>query len=51
MVIDTTGTTGILLYEIQKAWGAQRFKVLWDTGEVGDVWDKQIRVICRNTNE
>lgn len=37
--------TGLLVDEIQKAWGAKKFRVLWDDGVISYVWDKHIEVI------
>ena len=45
VVISDNSRTGILLDFIQVAWGAKKYRILWDTGDVDYVWDKHIRVI------
>ena len=44
-VICTSGKYGIIVDNVQSAWGAKRFKIMFANGSVKYVWDKYMKKV------
>jgi len=44
-LVNFKGTVGLIICEIQHAWGAKRYKILSLNGKICYVWDKNMLII------